>query len=94
MPPNQLDYLKLIGQRLKDWRAGKKWPMKHIASALQVSVPTVSGWERGTHFPSGEHLIRLARLYRTPVCRLLCAGKDVCRNLCPEPDSEARDGAA
>ena len=88
MSPTNTDYENLIGRRLRDWRGRKGWPLKHVAFELRVSVPTVSDWERGTRFPSGEHLLNLAKLYDTQVCRLLCAGRKACSSHCGTSDSE------
>lgn len=71
-------YELLIGQRLRGWRRRKGWPLKRVAHELDVSVPTVSDWENGARFPSGQHLLKLAVLYDTPVCHLLCAGVKLC----------------
>ena len=82
MTPTRLDYKNLIGRRLREWRAHKGWPLKHVAYELQVSLPTVSDWEQGRRFPSGEHLLNLAQLYETRVCQLFYAGRTACPHLC------------
>ena len=74
-------YLELIGRRLRRWRRARGWPMKRIAYELNVSVPAVSDWERGTRFPSIENLMHLALLYQKPVCQMVCAGRKLCPNV-------------
>ncbi|MCE9612852.1 MAG: helix-turn-helix domain-containing protein [Lentisphaerae bacterium] len=78
MPTRPRQYEQLIGWRLRSLRKGRKWALKEVAAELRVSVTTVSDWERGTRFPSGDHLLNLAKLHETSVCKLLCAGKGVC----------------
>jgi DNA-binding transcriptional regulator YiaG len=76
--PSPADYERLIGRRLKAYRASRKWPLKRVAFQLSVTEAAVSDWEHGTRFPSGGNLILLSRLFGVSPCQLICAGPEFC----------------
>ena len=71
----------LFGRRLRAWRERNGLPLKAIASDLGVSVATVSAWERGDRFPSGQHLEMLARQYKLCVCEFFWQGSGRCHKI-------------
>lgn len=63
-----------------------------LAEEMGVAQPTVSAWENGVKFPSGEKLIKLAVLFGVKVDALLYM--DSSRNDLPEDFLASRsDGA-
>lgn len=69
---------KLLGRRLRSLRLARRWPMKFVAAELGVSAATVCDWEKGTRFPTGEHLLLLSECFGIPVCQLMCVGPALC----------------
>ena len=67
-----------FSQRLREWRASQKLPLKHVARDLGVSVSIVSEWEHGNRFPSVTNLEAISRYLELPVCCLLYHGKGRC----------------
>lgn len=67
-----------FSQRLRDWRASRKLPLKHVARDLGVSVSIISEWEHGNRFPSVTNLEAVSRYIGLPVCCLLYHGKGRC----------------
>jgi len=67
-----------FSHRLKEWRASRKLPLKHVARDLGVSVSIVSEWEHGNRFPSVTNLEAVSRYMGLPVCCLLYHGKGRC----------------
>ncbi|GAL27773.1 phage tail length tape-measure protein [Vibrio variabilis] len=47
---------------IKALRREREWSQKHLAEALEVSVSTISKWERGKAVPLGENLAKLNQL--------------------------------
>lgn len=60
------------------WRVKNKIPLKKIAADLRVAVSTVSSWETGDCFPTGEHIERFVNYSGVPPCLLFCAFADQC----------------
>jgi Helix-turn-helix domain len=54
------------------WRRQRKIPLKQVAVELGFSVATISKWEHGRCFPSGQSLEQIARYTGQPLCHLLC----------------------
>lgn len=69
---------KLVGKRLKEWRQDRHWRLIDASRRLHVSIPTISQWEHALRFPSGEHLFRMAKVYRKPLCHLFCTDPAQC----------------
>lgn len=63
---------------LKNWRQKNNVPLKQIAADLGVSVNTISLWEMGKRFPTGQHFEMLAEYTGMPPCRLFCVMADKC----------------
>ena len=73
-----------FGWGLRSWRNQKGIPLKAIAFDLDVSIETVSAWERGDQFPTPEHLDKLSRYTGIPVCRFFChRSLGSCSRECP-----------
>lgn len=53
------DYLKLLGQNLRDWRKARGLSQEELAFAAAIDRTYVSGIERGRRNPS---LLMIARL--------------------------------
>jgi len=62
----------------RSWRQKSQIPLKQIASDLGVSTSTVSAWELGERFPSGDHFERLVEYTGLPPCRLFCVMTEEC----------------
>lgn len=59
--------------RLRYLRRSRKFPLKRVAVDLDVSLSSLSAWEKGTRFPSPENLDLLASYYGCLPCQLLAA---------------------
>jgi len=68
----------VLGTNLRSRRKEMGLPLKALAADLGISIATLSDWERGTRFPSREHLETLSRVLNIPICRLFCPGEDLC----------------
>jgi len=67
-----------LAHHLHAWRDENNVPLKALATELGVSISTVSAWEHGKRFPSGDHLDRLSEFTEMPVCALLYHGTEGC----------------
>ena len=54
-----------FGLRLKELREGKRLSQSDVASRLEVTRATISGYECNTITPSVKQLVKLAVLYNT-----------------------------
>lgn len=64
----------------RDWRRRKQIPLKQIAAELGFSVATISKWERGERFPTGQNFELLAEYTGQPPCNLVCAHARHCHS--------------
>lgn len=78
MQPSNYPSSAILGENLRSRRKDLGLPLKALAADLEVSIATLSDWERGTRFPSRENLETLSRVLNIPVCRLFCPGEDLC----------------
>lgn len=62
-----------FGRRFARWRKSKRYPLKHVAAELGVSIQIVSDWERGRRFPSGKHLLMIESFTKVPLCQFFRA---------------------
>lgn len=62
------------------WRRQHRIPLKQIAVELGFSVATVSKWEHGRCFPSGQSLEHIVAYTGQPLCHLLCEHARRCRH--------------
>ena len=60
------------------WRVKNNIPLKKIAADLKLAVSTVSSWETGDCFPTGEHIERFVNYSGVPPCLLFCLHADQC----------------
>lgn len=60
------------------WRRKNHVQLKEVAAGLGISVSTVSSWEQGERFPTGEHFQALVNYTGVPPCRLFCVMADKC----------------
>lgn len=63
-----------IGQRIRDTRTGQGISQESLAELADVSRQTVSKWENGAAYPSGENLAALSRVFGLPVEALINDG--------------------
>jgi transcriptional regulator with XRE-family HTH domain len=63
----------------RNWRRQEQKPLKQVAVELGFSLATISKWERGTCFPSGQSLEHIIAYTGQPPCHLLCAHARRCR---------------
>lgn len=54
-----------FGLRLKELRMSRKLSQQEVATRLNISRSTISGYEQNTITPSAEQLVRMALLYNT-----------------------------
>ena len=57
------EYLKKIGDRLRDLRAQSGMTQQKVADEIHIALRSYSDYERGENVPPTEYLIRLADLY-------------------------------
>lgn len=67
-----------FGSRMRQLRLEKNMLQKELAIILQISIGTVSNYEKNVHFPDGESLCRIADFFNVSVDYLL--GQTDCRN--------------
>lgn len=60
-----------FGANLKRLRAARGLSQADLAAALEVSAPSISGWEKGRARPKPDRLTALASLLGVPVSQLL-----------------------
>ncbi len=60
------------------WRRKNSLPLKTIAAELDITLATVSLWERGERFPTERHFQALVNYTGIPPCRLFCVMADRC----------------
>ncbi|MBO1361510.1 helix-turn-helix transcriptional regulator [Acetobacter sacchari] len=73
-----------MAERLRTLREHATLSQAEVAAALDVSIPTISEWEKGKKKPSRERIPGLARLYKVSSDYILL-GKDIDLNT-PEVD--------
>ncbi len=71
--------------RFKNWRKQTRYPLKHVADDLGVSIATVSEWENGGRFPNADHLRRISEYTGIPLCGFFCPAGHVCPYLKAKP---------
>ena len=57
--------MKTIGERIKRARLGQGLSQSELASAAEVSQPTIANWENGSHIPRQPALMRLSEILQT-----------------------------
>jgi hypothetical protein len=62
----------------REWRRQKKIPLKRVAAELGFAVATISKWERGERFPTGENLELIVEYISQPTCHLVYAHARCC----------------
>lgn len=72
----------MIGDRIREARAGKGWKQKHLAAEVEVEPITVSRWERGATTPDLDVLRLVAEATGKPLSYFVSGD---------EPDSPALD---
>lgn len=63
-----------IGQRIRNTRIEQEVSQELLAEMVDVSRQTVSKWENGAAYPSGENLTALSRVFGLPVEALINDG--------------------
>ena len=76
--PFPCDIRTSFAKAFSTWRTKNKIPLKEVAAGLGLSVSTVSSWELGERFPTGEHFQALVNYTGVPPCRLFCIMADTC----------------
>lgn len=76
--PFQCDIRTSFAKAFSAWRQKNNIPLKEIAAGLGLSVSTVSAWELGERFPTGEHFQALVNYTGVPPCKLFCVMADKC----------------
>lgn len=76
--PFHCDIRTSFAKAFSAWRRKNNVQLKEIADGLGVSVSTVSSWELGERFPTGEHFQALVNYTGVPPCRLFCIMADKC----------------
>ena len=70
---------EIFAGNLKAWRQNAGIPLKAVSKEMGVSIATVSDWERGARFPTGEHLNRISEYTGIPLCAFFHNGERDCR---------------
>ncbi|MBL4870828.1 MAG: helix-turn-helix transcriptional regulator [Robiginitomaculum sp.] len=65
-----------IGERIKQTRLSKGLSQVELASAVDVSQPTVANWENGSHIPRQAVFDRLSELLNAPLHWLIGGAQD------------------
>lgn len=60
-----------IKQKLRDVRTEQGFSQEALAELVNVSRQTISKWENGAAYPSGENLTALSRVFGLPVEALI-----------------------
>lgn len=60
-----------IGQRIRNTRIEQNISQESLAELADVSRQTVSKWENGAAYPSGENLTALSRIFHIPMDALV-----------------------
>ncbi|MCI9171112.1 MAG: helix-turn-helix transcriptional regulator [Lawsonibacter sp.] len=60
-----------IGQRIRNSRIEQGVSQESLAELVDVSRQTVSKWENGAAYPSGENLTALSRIFHIPMDALV-----------------------
>lgn len=60
-----------IGQRIRNTRIEQNISQELLAELADVSRQTVSKWENGAAYPSGENLTALSRIFHIPMDALV-----------------------
>ena len=68
----ELESSNYLAETLRDWRAGKGWPLKKVAVEFGVAEATWSRWEHGARFPAPNLIGPLSQYVQIPVCRFFC----------------------
>lgn len=68
---NRKELFTMMGDRLQDLRKDRKMSQKQLAEQLNISVHTVSSYERSRSSPDHEVLIRIAKLFDVSIDYLM-----------------------
>ena len=63
--------MKSVGETLADLRTEREMGQKELAALLNVSVGTISNYEKGVHFPDLDSLRKVADIFDVTVDYLL-----------------------
>lgn len=61
-----------FGSRMRELRDEKGLYQKELAAVLKVSTGTVCNYEKNTHFPDADTLVRLADFFDVSIDYLMC----------------------
>ena len=79
-PGIKCDLRRNFADAFRSWRRHEGKPLKQVAAELGFALATISKWERGECFPSGQNLEHIVAYTGQPPCHLLCAHARRCRN--------------
>lgn len=79
-----------FGTRMKELRIEKKMLQKEMAVILKVSIGTVCNYEKNVHFPGGDTLCQIAKVFGVSVDYLL--GRTDCRSSMDDLNKEITPG--
>ena len=63
-----------IGQRIRNTRIEQNISQESLAELVEVSRQTISKWENGAAYPSGENLTALSKIFHIPIDALVNDG--------------------
>lgn len=63
-----------IGQRIRNTRVEQNISQESLAELVEVSRQTISKWENGAAYPSGENLTALSKIFHIPIDALVNDG--------------------
>ena len=56
--------MKIFAERLKDLRKEQNLTLQNVAQGIDVSINTVSRWEREERLPNIENVVALAKFFK------------------------------
>ena len=72
-PGFKCNFRRCFAETFREWRRRKRIPLKQVAAETGFSVATISKWERGERFPTGQNLELLVAYTGQPPYHLFCA---------------------
>ena len=83
-PGIKCDLRRNFADAFRSWRRHEGKPLKQVAAELGFALATISKWERGERFPTGQNLELLVAYTNQPPYHLFCALACRCRSArCP-----------
>ena len=79
-PGFKCNFRRCFADTFREWRRKKRIPLKQVAIETGFSIATISKWERGERFPTGQNFELLVAYTNQPPYHLFCALACRCRS--------------